>query len=197
MKIFLNNNLFFLLFTLLFAYSNIFGQANNNSYVFNGETSRVYVLDGQPVTTDANQNGFAYFNSSATNNKITVQAWVYLIGDTPTDIEVPIVYRKVNNGNTFSMYLKNNKAYFSIGNNNNITLNTGDLPAFQWLAITGTYDGATVKLYSGGVFVTSAPFTIVSGLSTTPGTTGLFIGKSESGALRGLIDEVRIFDIVI
>ena len=89
----------------------------------------------------ANQDGFGYFNSSAANNQITVQAWVYLIGDTPAGVEIPIVYRTVNNGKTFSMCLKDNKAYFSIGNNNNATLNTGQLPAFEWLAITGTYDG--------------------------------------------------------
>jgi len=190
-------NINFLFLIVLFASTSIFGQANNNSYVFNGETSQVYVLDGQSVTTDANQNGFGYFNNSSANNKITVQAWVYLIGDTPADVEVPIVYRKVDNGNTFSMYLKNNVAYFSIGNNNNVTLNTGQLPAFQWLAVTGTYDGATVQLYSGGEFVTSAPFSMVPGYTATAGSTGLFIGKSESGALRGLIDEVRMFDIAL
>ena len=126
-----------------------------------------------------------------------MQAWVYLIGDTPADVEVPIVYRTVNNGKTFSMYLKNNKAYFSIGNNNTITLNTGQLPAFQWLAISATYDGAQLKLYSGGDLVSSAPFSIVPGYSTSVGSTGLFIGKSETGAFRGLIDEIRVFDIAL
>ena len=107
MKKFSNNNFYFLplivSLIVLFSYTSILGQANNNSYVFNGETSMAYVLDGQPVTTDANQNGFGYFNNSSVNNKISVQAWVYLIGDTPADVEVPIVYRKVDNGNTFSI----------------------------------------------------------------------------------------------
>ena len=129
MKKFINNNIYFLLLIVLIAYTNLFGQANNNSYVFNGEDSQVYVLDGQPLTSGANQTGFGYFNYGSSISQITVQAWVYLIGDTPADVEVPIVYRTVNNGKTFSMYLKNNKVYFSIGNNNTITLNTGQLPA--------------------------------------------------------------------
>ena len=197
MKNFINNIFLHLLLITVFTFANLFAQNNNYSYVFNGETSRLYVLDGQPITTDANQNGFGYFNSNAANNQITVQAWVYLIGDTPAGVEIPIVYRTVDNGRTFSMYLKDNKAYFSIGNNNNATLNTGQLPAFEWLAITGTYDGSTLKIYAGGSFVTSTPFEITPGYTTTIGSTGLFVGKSETGAFRGLIDEIRIFDVAL
>ncbi|HSM62948.1 MAG TPA: LamG-like jellyroll fold domain-containing protein, partial [Gillisia sp.] len=193
----INKNSYLIFLFLLFAQTNIFGQNNNNSYIFNGEISQLYIFDEQPITTEANQNGFGYFNNNSSNNQITVQAWIYLIGDTPTDVEVPIVYRAVDGGNTFSIYLKNNEAYFSVGNNNNVTLNTNYLPAFQWHVITGTYDGATAKLFSGGIFVTSTTFSIVPGYTTTNGTSGLFIGRSESGAFRGLIDEVRIFDIAL
>ncbi|MGE5861845.1 MAG: hypothetical protein ACM34J_14865, partial [Ignavibacteria bacterium] len=66
--------------------SNIFAQqSNNNSFMFNGESSKLYVYDGQPANADANQAGFNFFNSSASNNQITVQAWIYLLGDTPLD----------------------------------------------------------------------------------------------------------------
>ena len=181
--------------TFLISSLNIYSQPNNNSYVFNGTTSMLSVLDGQPINTDANQTGFNYFNSNSSNKQITVQAWVYLIGDTPPNVEIPIVYRTVNNGKTFSMYLKDNKGYFSIGNNNNITINTDLLPAFQWTSITGTYDGSIVKIYAGGTLAASANFEITTGYTTTNGTTGLFIGKSETGAFRGLMDEVRIFHI--
>jgi len=198
MRNFINKNFFPLLFTIIItAFVNSFAQTNNNSYVFNGETSQLYVLDGQPVNADANQNGYKFFNSSASNKQITIQAWVYLIGNTPSNVEIPIVYRTVNNGKTFSMYLKDNKAYFSVGNNNTMTVSTNQLPAFQWLAISGTYDGSKVKIYSGGSLVASANFSITTGYTSTNGTTGLFVGKSNTGAFQGLIDEIRIFNTAL
>ena len=171
--------------------------ANNNSFVFNGSTSQLYVYDGVPANTGADQNGFKFFNSSASNKKITVQAWIYLIGDTPTDVNVPIIYRTVNNGKTFSLYIKNNKGYFSVGNNNSATVNTSELPAFQWIALTGTYDGNTLKIYSGGSLAGNSSFSITTGYSVTNGTTGLFVGKSNEGAFKGLIDEIRIFNTAL
>nr|MCU0407072.1 hypothetical protein [Ignavibacteriaceae bacterium] len=89
---FINKNFYPALFIIILITSNnSFTQTNNNSYVFNGESSQLYVLDGQPVNTDANQNGFKFFNSNSSNKQITVQAWVYLIGDTPAGVEIPIV----------------------------------------------------------------------------------------------------------
>ena len=183
--------------SLLITTNKTFGENNNNAFVFNGESSMLSVLDGQPINADANQTGFNFFNSNSSNKQITVQAWVYLIGDTPPNTEIPIVYRTVNNGKTFYMYLKDNMGYFSIGNNNNITLNTNQLPAFQWVSITGTYDGSVVKIYAGGTLAASANFNITTGYTSTNGTTGLFIGKSSTRAFRGLMDEVRIFNVAL
>jgi len=203
MRNFINKNFYLALFIIiLITINNSFAQTNNNAYVFNGETSQLYIKDGNPpdgaINSDANQNGFQFFNSSASNNKITIQAWVYLIGDTPAGVEIPIVYRTVNNGKTFSMYLKDNKAYFSVGNHkSSMMVSTNLLPAFQWLAISGTYDGSKVKIYSGGSLVTYANFTIDSVYTSTNGVTGLFVGKSNTGAFRGLIDEIRIFNTAL
>ncbi len=185
------------LITIIINFSHNFAQTNNFSYVFNGESSILSVFDGQPITADANQNGFKFFNSNSTNKQITVQAWVFLIGNTPSNVEIPIVYRTVNNGTTFKMYLKNNKAYFSVGNNNTIIVNTNQLPAFQWLAISGTYDGSKVKIYSGGSLIATSNFNITTGYTVTNGTTGLFVGKSNNGAFRGLIDEIRVFNTAL
>ena len=68
----------FILFVFLIANKTSFAQNNNNAFVFNGETSQVYVLDGSPANGDANQNGFAFFNSSTAQNQITVQAWTVI-----------------------------------------------------------------------------------------------------------------------
>jgi parallel beta-helix repeat protein len=171
--------------------------SNSYCFLFNGESSQLYVYDGQPANVDANQNGFSFFNSNSSNNQITVQAWIYLLGDTPTDVEVPIIYRTVNNGTTFYLYVKNNKGYFSVGNNNTATVNTTIFPAFQWISLTGSYDGSNLKIYLGGSFVASVPFSITPGYSVTNETTGLFVGKSNTGALKGLIDEIRIFNVAL
>ncbi len=197
-KFTIKNFYFLLLITSLFSIKTIFAQnSDNNSFIFNGNNSQLYVYDGQPANTDANQNGFKFFNSSASNNQITVQAWIYLIGDTPPNTQVPIIYRTVNNGTSFSLYIKNNQGYFSVGNNNSATVNTAKLPAFQWISLTGSYDGSTLKIYSGGALISSSTFNITPGYSVTNGTTGLFIGKSNTGAFRGLMDEIRIFNIAL
>ena len=86
MRNFINKSFYFSILITLFTNTNFYSQTNNNSYVFNGESSQLYVLDGQPLNGDANQSGFGYFNSTVANNQITVQAWVYLIGNTPTGV---------------------------------------------------------------------------------------------------------------
>ncbi|HSR18928.1 MAG TPA: LamG-like jellyroll fold domain-containing protein, partial [Ignavibacteriaceae bacterium] len=172
-------------------------QTSNNAFMFDGKSSSLYVYDGQPANTDADQNGFKFFNSNSSNNQITVQAWIYLLGDTPPDVEVPVIYRAVNNGTTFSMYVKNNKGYFAVGNNNSAVVNTSEFTAFNWIALTGSYDGSNLKIYLGGSLQSTIPFNINSGYSVTNGSSGLFVGKSSSGAFKGLIDEIRIFNTAL
>ena len=162
-----------ILLTLTVGSNIIFAQGgNNNAFVFNGSTSQLYVNDGSPANSDANQDGFQFFKSNSANNKITVQAWVYLIGDNP-GVKMPIVYRAVQGGTTFSIYVKDNKGYFSVGNSPEIS--TQEFPAFTWIQITGSYDGTTLKIYNGGNLVQSIPYTLTPGYS---GGQGLFIGKS-------------------
>ena len=105
---------------------------------------------------------------------------------------MPIIYRAVQGGTTFSIYVKDNKGYFSVGNSPEIS--TQEFPAFTWIQITGTYDGTTLKIYNGGNIVQSIPYTLTPGYT---GGQGLFIGKSSEGAFKGLIDEVRIFNIAL
>jgi hypothetical protein len=67
----------------------------NNSFLFDGFNSIASIKDGAPVNTDANQTGFQYFNKTgSTNNQITVEAWVYIIGEN-LGKKMPIIYRAV------------------------------------------------------------------------------------------------------
>ena len=148
MKNFTQKNFYLVLIAVfLYSFTSTFAQASdNNAFVFNGVNSRLYVLDGQPVNSSANQDGFAYFDKSgSTNNTITVQAWIYLIGESP-NIKMPIIYRSVNpSGTSFSLYVMNQKGYFSVGNSNPVS--TSQFPAFQWVQLTGIYDGTNLKIY--------------------------------------------------
>ncbi len=189
----LNNTIIriFFFLSILLLQELIFAQvSDNNAFVFNGTDSRLYILDGQPVNSSANQNAFQYFNKvGSTNKTITVQAWIYLIGDN-SSIKMPIIYRSVSGGGTsFSMYVQNNKGYFSVGNSN--TVSTSEFPSFQWIQLTGIYDGTNLKIYYGKNLAQS----IVTPLNNPYQTgVGLFVGKSGEGAFKGLIDEIRIFN---
>ncbi len=175
-------------------------QSNNNAYVFNGVDSKVGITDAQATDPTAWQ----YFdNSSFTNDSISVEAWVYLIGESP-GVKMPIVYRSFNDEyETFSLYIKNKTAYFSIGNGaGEVSTPPGiEIPAFRWIHLVGTYDGQdgkNLKLYYGGDMVDHQT-NVTLGAGHASGSGGLYIGKSEDGAFseggafRGLMDEVRIW----
>ncbi|RPI60781.1 MAG: hypothetical protein EHM44_09820, partial [Ignavibacteriales bacterium] len=102
---------------LLLSCTYSYATSTNKSFIFNGSTSSVKILDAAPVTSDANQSAFKYFNSttSSSSKKITIDTWVYLIGDNP-GVEMPVITRSVAGGSTFRMYVKDGTAFFSVGN---------------------------------------------------------------------------------
>ena len=152
------NKLFHLIFliTIIITSGNTFAQSNNNSYVFDGEFGYAEILDGNALTTDADQTSYQYFdNPSFSNDSISVEAWVYLIGENPGE-KMPIVYRAFDDGyETFSLYVQDRVAYFSIGNGiaELSTINESPIPAFSWVHLAATYDGNNLKLYYGGDLV--------------------------------------------
>ena len=171
---------------------------SNNGYVFNGTTGYASVLDGQPVTSGANQAGYQYFDNPAySNDSISVEAWVYLMGDNP-GVKMPIVYRGFDDGyKTFSMYIQDRIAYFKIGNGTGQVSTTGQapIPAFSWVYISATYNGQTLKLYYNGSLVQSTNVTLGAGHSSGQG--GLYVGQSSEGTFKGVIDEIRIWRIAL
>ena len=73
-----------ILITILFVINQTFGQAGNNSYVFDGESGYVGIEDNNPLTLGADPTAYQYFdNPSFSNSSISVEAWVYLIGENP------------------------------------------------------------------------------------------------------------------
>jgi parallel beta-helix repeat protein len=182
--------IFVILVTILVTYNLSFAQANNNAFLFDGTASRLFVKDGPRPGLDDDQSGFSYFNPSETgNNQITVQAWIYLLGNTleDEDVEIPIIYRAFNGSTTFSLYVKNNRGYFTVGNS--VPIVTPEFNAFRWIALTGSFDGSSLKIYLDGVLVEISPFE-AGDPAVVSDDDGLYVGNSESGALNGLIDEI-------
>ena len=94
------------------------------------------------------------------------------------------------------MYVKDNTAFFTVGNSVPVStaINFPSFPAFRWVRLTGTYDGLVLKLYYDGVLADTKNITLGSIYTTGE---GLFIGKHGNDAFKGLIDEVRIFNIAL
>jgi len=172
-------------------------QSNNNAFVFNGESSQLYIEDGDPVNPESKQYAFQYFNKlGSDNNNISIQAWVYLVGENPGKT-MPIIYRStVEGGESFSLYIENKFAKFSIGGTGGKVISTGPIPAFTWIQLTGTYDGEFMKLYFGKDLVASVSHTLLEQDRYTTGE-GLYIGKSGADAFKGLIDEIRLWNIAL
>ncbi|MBK7631170.1 MAG: right-handed parallel beta-helix repeat-containing protein [Ignavibacteriales bacterium] len=197
MKIINTIKICFAVLIIMFSTNTSYATNTNKSFNFNGATSSLKILDGASVNGDANQSGFKYFNSttSSSNKKITVDTWVYLIGDNPGAV-MPIITRSVAGGSTFSMYVKDGTAFFSVGNC--VPVSTANsfpsFPAFSWIRLTGTYDGSTLKIYYNNTLAESRSQSL--GPVYTSGE-GLFIGKYGDDAFNGLIDEIRIFNTAL
>jgi parallel beta-helix repeat protein len=198
MSTYINTIIKFVLFVLvIFVSDNTFAQSNNNSYVFDGESGYAGILDDETLSSISDKSAYQYFdNPSFTNESISVEAWVYLIGENP-GVSMPIIYRSTgDNYETFSLYIKDRVAYFSIGNGTSVvsSINADPIQAFRWVHLVGTFDGQQLKLYYNGDLTQTITAELGSG-SAAEG--GLFLGKSDEGAFKGLIDEIRIWNIAL
>jgi parallel beta-helix repeat protein len=193
---FLHKSIYLLLFiTVLVTSNTTFAQSNNNAYVFDDESGYAEILDDEVIE---DQEAFQYFDNPAyTNDSISVEAWVYLIGENP-GVKMPIINRSFDDGyESFSLYIEDRIAYFSIGNGIGqvSTIDAAPIPAFSWVHLVGTFDGENLKIYYGGDLVQTISASLGNGHGSGQG--GLYIGKSDEGSFKGLMDEVRIWRIAL
>jgi uncharacterized GH25 family protein len=139
---------------------------------------------------------------------ITLDAWVRFDAmDTPGANDTGLQYLAFKRGNgPFEAYslikLRRNGAdnfWFFIGSDPNVNTrvsvtSTTSINVGQFYHVTGTYDGATVKLYVNGVLEASQPASFAIGYQ--PGKSLFFGSTNETfdGKLTGVLDEVHLYN---
>lgn len=178
------------------------GPENTASILLDGEDDRARVLDSSPVNPSANPSAYQISGSN-----ISLEAWVYLM-DLPGPTQDYHIVARAAQG-TFGV-----DPYFSyalrvdMGSGSpqfNFWLSTGvagemfgafaDTVAVQtgrWYHVAGTYDGSNVKIYVDGELKSVEPF---AGKTIGAGATGFYVGGSTYGHVRGLIDDVRLWNV--
>ncbi len=179
----------------------------NNSVYFDGN-ARIRVTDANRANPGANPSAYQISGTA-----ITVEAWIFPM-DVPTGNDSRyIIARPANTGfgtdpyQTFALFIYGN-APFSHQPRIGVSITDGTHPTGtgyevfvedtaavkigQWTHVAGTYDGTNVKLYINGVMVHQLPL----GVSMGGGSTGLYVGGASGGYFKGMIDEVRLWNIV-
>ena len=178
----------------------------SRSAAFDGVTARIRVADNSPVHLQANPAAY-----KITGNTITVEAWVFPFDLPAHNYGRVIVMRPANGGigvnpvQTYSLTINNYSAFDAprfafeisdgstpIGQGKNIFVSDTALPAAgKWTHLAGTYDGTTARLYVNDKLVRQINGSINIGV----GSAGFYVGGVSYDYFKGLIDEVRIWNI--
>ncbi|HJR58956.1 MAG TPA: LamG-like jellyroll fold domain-containing protein [Vicinamibacterales bacterium] len=133
---------------------------------------------------------------------LTLAAWVN-ISDYPAELDQRIISKSTDIAEASHYWMlsqarsgNRNLLRFRLKTGSSTTTliaSTGDLPTNTWYHATATYDGMTMRLYLNGVEVGSTP---KSGTIATNTAVPVSIGRSPDGSnfLRGIIDDVRVYD---
>jgi hypothetical protein len=176
--------------------------SNSFSFVFDGTQDRVRVTDSAPLHPSAMPSAY-----QVTGTAITLEAWVYLTGLPGPNSGMFIAARPGNNGigvdpwHSYGLIVNNYdgsglaKLSFMVagatGGSGVYALDTDPVQMGQWYHVAGTYDGSQVKLYVNGALKTQ----IATSIAIASGGTGFYIGGMTYDYLKGLIDEVRLWNV--
>lgn len=154
---------------------NIVGGKLGNAFRFDGVTGHVFIPD----------------SSSLRVTRFTLSAWVNLSANVGGN-------RILEKGNSDSYWLDVNSngrlvlgffdgAYHDLGGSSILQLNT-------WYFVTGTYDGAALRLYLNGNLMNSLSVTSAPRVTTEAVLIGWKLGGIPDDRFAGTIDEVRIYN---
>jgi hypothetical protein len=151
--------------------------------------------NGTAIAFDGTSNYVSITNKAQLNplNKVSVQMWVK-----PASLNANAALLSKSNGNNgyiLSYEKASNSTLFSIYNGTSfITARCKDsLKVGTYTHVTGTYDGAYVRLYVNGSLIDSAASTT----NISSNTANLMIGSSSlpSNFFNGTIDEIRLWNV--
>jgi hypothetical protein len=170
------------------------------SALFNGQNSRMRILDGSPANSDANQEAY-----KIGGNAITVEAWVYPLSLMDLQRGGNTIVARSSNGTFtdpyFSYALTVDHASgsplpaFAISDgtpgSEKVVTAPDPLRTFRWTHIAGTYDGSALKIYVNDELRNQ----ISTNISISPDGVGFYIGRFLTDAFQGAITEVRLWNV--
>ncbi len=180
--------------------------SNRKSAYFDGN-ARIRVVDTDPANPSANPSAYQISGTA-----ITLEAWIYPMAVPTGNNSEYIVARPSNNGfgidpfETFALMIYGDPVdvhqprigveisdgTHSVGTGHDHFLHDPNpVNVGAWTHVAATYDGSNIKLYINGSLVNQVSFNIPLGT----GSTGLYIGGAATGYFKGMIDEVRLWNI--
>ncbi|MCU0452203.1 MAG: FG-GAP-like repeat-containing protein [Bacteroidetes bacterium] len=179
---------------------------NTGSISFNGTPDRVRVTDVNTVLLPRTASALAVGGTS-----LTVEAWVYMFAPPVPGGQYTIVARPANNGfvvdpfQTYGLLVRTDSVSLTthlmfaisdgvtpIGGGNEVAVvDASTMPMGAWVHVAGSYDGTTARLYVNGTEAASVPASFAVGA----GSTGFYVGGTSADNFRGLIDEVRLWNV--
>ena len=177
--------------------------SGNNGTLVNGPTydttngGSLY-FDGTNKYTD-----ISYTKINITN-KLTISSWVYFLSQPSTTGNPNIVdkWDWPNNKRSFHIgtengYLATSISYDGLFDNRIVCSDNSSIVLNQWINITMTYDGRTLKLYKNGSLIQSSSFSQDRNIFSDI-TTNIFLGRSRgtegsSRHLNARISGVQIY----
>ena len=137
-------------------------------------------------------------------NKLTISSWVYFLSQPSTTGNPNIVdkWDWPNNKRSFHIgtengYLATSISYDGLFDNRIVCSDNSSIVLNQWINITMTYDGRTLKLYKNGSLIQSSSFSQDRNIFSDI-TTNIFLGRSRgtegsSRHLNARISGVQIY----
>lgn len=179
----------------------------NNAYTLGRSTFSPGKI-GQAFSFGLSGNGVSIASNSMNNiggNKLSLSAWVNWNGYTG-NTDINCVMRKCYLGGynasprrsySIDMGKSNGSITFDINEVGTVTAPAGTASPNTWVHVAATYDGSKMCIYINGVLSNTTVTTGTIPQYTGPLTIG---GASEFGnnnAMKGLVDEVKIWNIAL